>query len=218
MVYQKTRSMNTTKYNVEVEIVQGDIVEQNDMEAVVNAANAELAPGGGVAGAIHAKAGKGLEKETRQYAPIKSGQAVITDAHGLPNKRVIHTLGPVFGQDEPADKLLAECYRNSLRIAQDEGIESIAFPAISTGAFGYPIDEAAEIAIRTIRDELEGMKNVKRIRIVVNSRQDKDVFDTKFEEIMGVKAQDRDVKDEPGFTQVTPQYNRSFTEGKDNIN
>lgn len=208
--------MKTTKHNVEVEIVQGDITEQKDMVAIVNAANAELASGGGVAGAIHAKAGEGLEKETRKYAPIKSGEAVITDAHGLPNKRVIHTLGPVYGQDEPAAELLADCYRNSLQIAQNENLESIAFPAVSTGAFGYPIDEASEIAIRTIRDELDGMKNVKRIRIVVNSRQDKDVFDKKFEEVMGVESQDRDVKDEPGFYQVTPEHNKAFTDGKDN--
>lgn len=209
--------MKTTKNNVEIEIVQGDITEQADMEAVVNAANAELAPGSGVSSAIHAKAGNGLAKETEKHAPIRSGEAVITDAHGLPNKRVIHTLGPVYGQDEPAAELLADCYRNALILAQEDGIQSIAFPAISTGSFGYPLDEAAEIALRTIRDELEGLKNVKRIRIVAYSRQDKDVFDKKFQEIMGLEFQDHEPQDNPGFRHVTPKRNRAFTEGKDNI-
>lgn len=180
--------MKTTKHNVEVEIVQGDITEQSDMTAIVNAANAELKTGGGVAGAIHSKAGNGLTKEAEKHAPIGAGEAVITDAYGLPNEKVIHTLGPVYGEDEPAAELLANCYKNALQIAQDEGIDSIAFPAISTGAFGYPIEEAAEIALQTIHDQLENMKNIKRIRMVVHSRRDEEVFEDKFQKIMDVES------------------------------
>lgn len=102
--------MKRTFAGVEVEIVRGDIADQPDMDAVVNAANAELMPGGGVAGAIHRAAGSGLAEECRPLAPISPGQAVITSAHNLSNKHVIHALGPVYGSDEPADGLLADCY------------------------------------------------------------------------------------------------------------
>ena len=135
---------------VTVECVQGDITAQAGFDAVVNAANAQLKRGGGVAGAIHRAAGPGLEEECRPLAPIKPGQAVITGAHKLPNRYVIHCLGPVYGVDEPSDELLADCYRNALKLAERHGISSIAFPAISTGAFGYPMKEAAEVALRTV--------------------------------------------------------------------
>ncbi|MFW5832232.1 MAG: macro domain-containing protein, partial [Prolixibacteraceae bacterium] len=106
-----------TNYGITVEMVQGDITQQKDIEAVVNAANAKLLRGGGVAGAIHRTAGPELEKESKKLAPIKPGEAVITGAYNLPNKKVIHCLGPVYGQDKPEDKLLANCYRNALKIA-----------------------------------------------------------------------------------------------------
>ncbi len=122
-----------------IECVQGDIAAQPDLDAVVNAANAELRPGGGVAGALHRAAGPGLDEECRPLAPIAPGQAVITGAHNLPNRHVIHCLGPIYGQDEPADVLLAQCYRNALLLAEHEALTSIGFPALSTGAFGYPM-------------------------------------------------------------------------------
>ncbi len=156
---------------VKIECVQGDITRQVGFDAVVNAANAELRTGGGVAGAIHRAAGPGLEKECRPLAPIKPGQAVITGGHNLPNRYVIHCLGPVYGVDEPSDRLLAECYRNALKLAEHHGISSIAFPAISTGAFGYPMEEAAEVAFRTIAEMAPSLKSVKVIRFVLRDEK-----------------------------------------------
>jgi len=158
-----------------LECVTGDIAQQPDMDAVVNAANAELRIGGGVAGAIHRAAGPGLEEECRALAPINPGQAVITSAHNLPNRFVIHCLGPVYGSDEPADKLLAACYRNALRIAEEKNIESIAFPAISTGAFGYPIEPATQVAWETILDELKNRSTVRHIRSVLFNEADQEI-------------------------------------------
>lgn len=152
---------------VDVECVEGDIARQEDVDAVVNAANAELRTGGGVAGALHRAAGPELERETRPLAPIRPGQAVITGAHGLPNDRIIHCLGPVWGRDEPADELLAACYRNALRLADAEGLRSVAFPAISTGAFGYPMAEAAEVALGTVVEMADAMESVGLVRFVL---------------------------------------------------
>jgi O-acetyl-ADP-ribose deacetylase (regulator of RNase III) len=132
-------------------LTTGNITRQGDVDAIVNAANAELRPGGGVAGAIHRAAGPALDRTCRPLAPIEPGEAVITGAFNLPNKHVIHVLGPVHGRDEPADQLLADCYRNALRLADEHGLRSIAFPAISTGAFGYPMEAAAEVACRPWR-------------------------------------------------------------------
>src|SRR5690606_5032157 len=120
---------------VTVECVTGDIAGQADITAVVNAANAQLQPGGGVAGAIHRAAGPGLAEECRPLAPIRPGEAVLTSGHRLPNRDVIHCLGPVYGVDRPEAELLAACYKNALRLAEEHAIDSIAFPAVSTGAF-----------------------------------------------------------------------------------
>lgn len=134
-----------------LQVVEGDIARQPDLDAVVNAANAQLMPGGGVAGALHRAAGPKLAEACRPLAPIKPGEAVITEAFDLPNRRVIHVLGPRYGLDEPADRLLADGYRNALRLAEENDIESIGFPALSAGAFGYPLEEAAQIALETVR-------------------------------------------------------------------
>jgi len=134
-----------------LQVVEGDIARQPDLDAVVNAANAQLMPGGGVAGALHRAAGPKLAEACRPLAPIKPGEAVITEAFDLPNRRVIHVLGPRYGLDEPADRLLADGYRNALRLAEENDIESIGFPALSAGAFGYPLEEAARIALETVR-------------------------------------------------------------------
>jgi len=150
-----------------VECVQGDITDQPDIEAVVNAANAELRPGGGVAGAIHRAAGPGLYEECRPLAPIRPGEAVVTGGHGLPNRFVIHCLGPVYGADVPSDLLLAHCYRNALRLAAERAIRSVAFPAISTGAFGYPMEAAARVAVRTVIAELNDPSSVGLVRFVL---------------------------------------------------
>lgn len=155
---------------VRLELVTGDITKQDDFDAVVNAANAQLRIGGGVAGAIHRAAGPGLEEETRPLAPIDPGEAVITSGHDLPNPHVIHCLGPVYGRDQPADQLLASCYREALRLAEANGLESIAFPALSTGAFGYPMDEAAHVALQTVLDRMSELDSVRRIRFVLYDR------------------------------------------------
>lgn len=147
--------------------MQGDIARQADVEAVVNAANAQLLPGAGVAGAIHGAAGPGLAAECRPLAPIRTGQAVITGGHELPNRYVIHCLGPVFGRDEPSAELLAACYRNALSLADARGVRSIAFPAISTGIFGYPVQEAAQVALGTVFAEAPRLSVVKQVRFVL---------------------------------------------------
>ncbi len=157
---------------ITIKCIQGNIAQQPEMEAIVNAANAELRTGGGVAGAIHRAAGPGLTEECRPMAPIKPGEAVISGAHDLPNKYVIHCLGPVYGRDTPSDKILANCYRNALKIAEEHEIESIAFPAISTGAFGYPKREAAGIAFKTVRELMPELNSVREIRFVLFSEKD----------------------------------------------
>ncbi|MEM2109416.1 MAG: macro domain-containing protein [Candidatus Odinarchaeota archaeon] len=152
-----------------IECVKGDIASQTGITSVVNAANAQLKRGGGVAGAIHRAAGPGLEEECKPLAPIRPGEAVITGGHNLPNRYVIHCLGPVYGVDKPEAELLANCYRNALKLAEKYKIDSIAFPAISTGAFNYPVEEAAEIAFKTVLETIPNLKHVKRIRFVLHS-------------------------------------------------
>ena len=159
--------MKVTVEGIEVEVVQGNIVAQPDLDTIVNAANAQLRMGGGVAGAIHRAAGPGLEQECRPLAPITPGEAVITSGHDLPNAHVIHCLGPIFGRDRPSDVLLADCYRNALKVADENGVESIGFPAISTGAFGYPLEEAAEVALKAVKQTIPNLTNVKTIRFVL---------------------------------------------------
>jgi len=170
--------------NVTVECVSGDIVAQKDMVAVVNAANAQLRIGGGVAGALHRAAGPGLEEECRPLAPIKPGEAVITGAHNLPNDYVIHCLGPVYGADKPEDKFLADCYRNTLQLAEDSKIDSVAFPSISTGAFGYPMEDAAKVAFQTVKEVTTNLKQVRLIRFVLFGEDALAVHQQKMEEVL----------------------------------
>jgi len=133
-----------------IELLRGDITKLN-VDAIVNAANAALQGGGGVDGAIHRAAGPQLAEAARKFAPLPTGQACITAGYRLPAKHVIHTVGPVFPRDpERAPELLASSYRSSLKLAIANGVRTIAFPAISCGAYGYPIDEAAKIAVREV--------------------------------------------------------------------
>lgn len=150
-----------------IECVQGDITQQTDVDAVVNAANARLLPGGGVAGAIHSAAGPGLAEEAVPLGPIRPGQAVITGGYRLPNRHVIHCLGPVYGVDTPSDTLLAECHRNALALAEERRLSSVAFPAISTGVFGYPVESAAEVALTAVATMAPELRSVRLVRFVL---------------------------------------------------
>ncbi|GAB3341016.1 macro domain-containing protein [Chromohalobacter beijerinckii] len=176
----------TTRHlqGVTLECVQGDIARQPDMDAIVNAANAELRIGGGVAGAIHRGAGPELERECQPLAPIQPGQAVITGAHNLPNRSVVHCLGPVYGVDEPAEPLLASCYRNALELAEQNELGSIAFPAISTGAFGYPLEAATQVAFKTVLEMLPQLSSVKHIRFVLFQKADARVHEEVLERLL----------------------------------
>jgi len=169
--------------NIQFEGVIGDIANQPDVEVVVNSANAQLQTGGGVAGAIHRAAGPELYNECRNLAPIKPGEAVITKAYNLPNNYIIHCLGPVYGKDTPEEKLLANCYKNALRLAERYQVRSIAFPSLSTGAFGYPIEEAVNVTFNAILAELEGLKHLQRIKFVLFSAQDLKHYLKKIEDL-----------------------------------
>lgn len=177
--------MTKTLSGVTVSCITGNIAAQNDMKAVVNAANAQLRPGGGVAGAIHRAAGPGLEDECRPLAPIQPGEAVITHAHNLPNTYVIHCLGPVYAVDTPEDVLLADCYRNALNLADQYQIDSIAFPALSTGAFGYPLEEAAEVALRAVKEMIPQLNYVNTLRFVLFSDRERLIHEQYLESVFG---------------------------------
>lgn len=157
-----------------LEVARGDITAQ-DTDAVVNAANKALAPGGGVAGAIHRAAGPELWEATRPLGGCETGEARITPGFQLPADYVIHTVGPVYGEDEPAADLLARSYRASLELADAYRLTSVAFPALSTGAFGYPVEEAAGIAAATLMDALPRLDHVRTARMVLRGQRDFDV-------------------------------------------
>ncbi|WP_200974676.1 macro domain-containing protein [Echinicola sp. 20G] len=146
---------------------KGDITKQSDVDVIVNAANAQLRTGGGVAGAIHKAAGPDIERAAVPLGPIQPGEAVITEGFRLPNKYVIHCLGPVYGKDKPEAKFLGNCYREALKLADDYQMTSIAFPAISTGVFGYPVEEAAKVAFSSIMAIMPELKSIRKIYLVL---------------------------------------------------
>jgi len=150
-----------------IEILRGDITKL-DVHAIVNAANATLLGGGGVDGAIHRAAGPGLLAECRTLGGCEPGQAKITGAYRLPARFVIHTVGPIWrGGKHDETRILANCYRNSLQLAMENEIKTIAFPAISCGAYGYPITDAADIAFKTTREFLAANDEIQKVIFVV---------------------------------------------------
>jgi len=144
-------------------VFDGDIT-QLELDAIVNAANERLAPGAGVCGAIHRAAGPELAKACAAIGRCPTGEARLTPGFNLMARYVIHTVGPVWhGGKQGEPELLASCYRNSLRLAAESDIQTIAFPALSTGIFGYPMEAAAKVAVGTVREELERLSSVRRV-------------------------------------------------------
>jgi O-acetyl-ADP-ribose deacetylase (regulator of RNase III) len=158
--------MNSETIASRIEVVEGDITRQT-VDAIVNAANTTLLGGGGVDGAIHRAAGPELLAECRTLCGCATGQAKITKGHRLPAKWVIHTVGPVWHDGRHGeDDLLASCYRSCFALAKQHGIRTIAFPSISTGAYGFPMERAARIAVRETQAFLERNTSVEKVRLV----------------------------------------------------
>jgi O-acetyl-ADP-ribose deacetylase len=165
-----------------ITVIEADITTLH-VDAIVNAANERMLGGGGVDGAIHRAAGTGLLEECRRVPEVRpgvrcpTGEARLTGGHDLPARHVIHTVGPVWhGGRHGEDEDLANCYRNSLALAMENGIRTIAFPAISTGVYGFPVNRAARIAVREIRTSLESHPEIEQVQLVCFGREALDAF------------------------------------------
>jgi len=176
--------------NAKIRIIRGDITEQ-ETDAIVNAANSSLMGGGGVDGAIHRKGGPKILEECKRIRRtqwpngLPTGKAVITTGGNLKAKYVIHTVGPVWrGGKHGEAELLADAYRNSLKLAVSKGIKTISFPAISTGAYGYPMEEAAEVALKTVRDFLEAEDKLDEVVFVLFTESAYRIYERKAREIL----------------------------------
>ena len=168
-----------------LELTEGDITQQ-DTEAIVNAANSSLLGGGGVDGAIHRAAGPELLKECETLGGCATGEAKLTKGYRLKAKYVIHTVGPVYTQaGRHAADQLASAYRSSLRLAAKNNIASVAFPSISTGAFGYPIPEAARVALETVAEYLEDHPSIRLVRFVLFGKATYQAYEKALKDLMG---------------------------------
>ncbi len=162
--------------NSKIEIMRGDITKF-DVDAIVNAANTTLLGGGGVDGAIHRAAGPELLEECKKLSGCKTGEAKITNGYNLPAKYIIHTVGPIWrGGSYNEANLLADCYYNSLKLACDYKLQKIAFPSISTGAYGFPFEKAAIIAFNTVRLFLKSTNSIKAVIFVCFSENDYNIY------------------------------------------
>jgi O-acetyl-ADP-ribose deacetylase (regulator of RNase III) len=163
-----------------ITLVKGDLTKQ-DVDAIVNAANSGLRGGGGVDGAIHRAGGPSIDEECREIigriGRLDTGKAVITSGGNLKAKHVIHTVGPVWhGGDHGEERLLADAYRNSLKLGDDEGLETIAFPNVSTGIYGFPKELAARTAYTAVKETLESLRNIKEVRFVCFDDENFDLY------------------------------------------
>ncbi len=166
-----------------LELVTGDITRE-ETDAIVNAANRELSPGGGVSGAIHRAAGALLWEESKTLGGCDTGEAKLTGGYNLKAKYVIHTVGPIYSSSESDPKNLKNSYYNSLMLAFKNNIESISFPSISTGIFGYPVGEASMIALKTIIRFLKEHQEVKLVKMVLFSERDYNTYKSSLEKIL----------------------------------
>ncbi|MDP3920422.1 MAG: O-acetyl-ADP-ribose deacetylase [Candidatus Omnitrophota bacterium] len=165
-----------------IEAIQGDITNQ-EVDAIVNAANTTLLGGGGVDGAIHRKAGSELLAECSTLGGCPTGQAKVTRGYNLPAKYVIHTVGPVWhGGTKNEESRLRECYENSLRLADEKGVKAIAFPSISTGVYRFPIEKASRIAVGTVRERLKQYPQIEKVVFVCFSEADLGIYRKVLEE------------------------------------
>jgi O-acetyl-ADP-ribose deacetylase (regulator of RNase III) len=168
--------MEIKTHNSTIELYQGDITTQKT-DAIVNAANSRLAGGGGVDGAIHRAGGPAIMEECREIGSCPPGNAVITTGGKLPASHVIHAVGPIYRNGTAGEpELLKKAYQSCLKIAENNSLTSIAFPSISTGAYGYPIQDAARIAISTVLDHLKTKTGIERVVFVLFNTRDFDVY------------------------------------------
>ena len=167
-----------------IELVEGDITKER-VDAIVNAANSRLAGGGGVDGAIHRAGGPAIMAECRKIGGCPTGEAVITTGGDLPAEKVIHTVGPVYRDGNHGEpELLAAAYRNSLRVASENRLATVAFPSISTGVYGYPIRDASKVALSTVIGYLREHPEILLVRHVLYSRSDYETYEETLKDLI----------------------------------